>query len=106
MGHLIPYELVRHPLAEVISGTQLPRIAAAPEVHVAILGYRAGMVLPAHYAGCGHAAQLDHWREALAVSALPCAQLPKPIVACRTASLFQSSSYHDLDLCLEERRGP
>jgi len=82
MGHLVAGKLLRHPLAEVIAAAQLARVSAAPEIHVTTFGDSAGMVLPAHYAGCVHAIQAAHWREALAVGALPCAQLPKAIVAC------------------------
>ena len=88
VGHLVPHKLLRHPLAEVIARAQLPGVAPAPEVQVASLGNCAGVVLPADYACCGHAAQPGHGCEALAVGALPCAQLPKPIVACICASFL------------------
>ena len=92
MSHLEAGQLLRGHLAEIIAQAQLPRVPAAPEVEVPVLGDRAGVVLPAHDAGYGHAAQPGHRCEALAVQAPPCAQLPEAIVACTGTSPGQRSS--------------
>ena len=56
MSHLEAGQLLRGHLAEVIAQAQLPRVPAAPEVEVPILGDCAGVVLSTYYAGSGHIA--------------------------------------------------
>ena len=91
VSHLEAGQLLRGHLAKVIAQAQLPRVPAAPEVEVPVLGNRAGVIFSTDYAGSGHVAQCLDWREALACLPGTCAQLSKAIVACTAMAAFTHS---------------
>ena len=91
VSHLVAGQPLRGHLAEVIAQAQLPRVSAAPKVEVPVFGDRAGVILPADYAGSGYIAQCLDWCEALACLPGTCAQLAKAIVACTAMAPFNHS---------------
>jgi hypothetical protein len=79
--------------AEVIAQAQLPAVAAAPHVQVALLGHHAAVMLPAHHAHHRHALHPLHWRENQPPCGVARAQLAVCIVACRPPHSLPSAQH-------------